>query len=238
MEYWMSRVVTLLHCSIAHGSGMTHAFSFSPIRITNCRRQLSILRGTRMRSGIWAMFARRAFWMSCAPLDPRVTVVRGNCDSNFDWPLIVDLVRGRIERFGWCTFRRTRPPGMLMLFCMVIRTCREMKNAAAFCFLNPGCVTRPNRGAARAWRGSRLRWENKLAASPLRRRPSVVPQRPSGARDSVPMHWALARLGRSRCVASSPLQISLLLLDFRPNHRRFFASVLRPVAGSGVSFGR
>jgi predicted phosphodiesterase len=25
---------------------------------------------------------------------PPVTVVRGNCDSNFEWPLVVDLVRG------------------------------------------------------------------------------------------------------------------------------------------------
>jgi predicted phosphodiesterase len=26
-------------------------------------------------------------------IGPQVTVVRGNCDSNFDWPLVVDLVR-------------------------------------------------------------------------------------------------------------------------------------------------
>jgi uncharacterized protein len=26
-------------------------------------------------------------------IGPRVTLVRGNCDSNFDWPLVVDLVR-------------------------------------------------------------------------------------------------------------------------------------------------
>ena len=25
---------------------------------------------------------------------PRVTVVRGNCDSNFEWPLVLDLARG------------------------------------------------------------------------------------------------------------------------------------------------
>src|SRR5438045_9357960 len=30
-------------------------------------------------------------------IGPRVTVVRGNCDSNFEWPLIVDLVRGRFK---------------------------------------------------------------------------------------------------------------------------------------------
>ena len=25
-------------------------------------------------------------------IGPRVTVVRGNCDSNFEWPLVLDLV--------------------------------------------------------------------------------------------------------------------------------------------------
>src|SRR5207245_6836479 len=28
---------------------------------------------------------------------PQVTVVRGNCDSNTDWPLVVDLVRGGLK---------------------------------------------------------------------------------------------------------------------------------------------
>ena len=28
---------------------------------------------------------------------PRVTLVRGNCDSNFEWPLVVDLVRGGLK---------------------------------------------------------------------------------------------------------------------------------------------
>src|SRR5437899_12146202 len=28
---------------------------------------------------------------------PRVTVVRGNCDSNLDWPLILDLARSGLN---------------------------------------------------------------------------------------------------------------------------------------------
>src|SRR6266540_3439184 len=28
---------------------------------------------------------------------PPVTVVRGNCDSNLDWPLVIDLVRGGLK---------------------------------------------------------------------------------------------------------------------------------------------
>src|SRR5256714_6390239 len=30
-------------------------------------------------------------------IGPRVIVVRGNCDSNFEWPLVVDLVRGGLK---------------------------------------------------------------------------------------------------------------------------------------------
>ena len=56
---------------------------------------------------------------------PRVTIVRGNCDSNSDWPLIVDLVRGGI-RFRLAHFppepRRFRGK-MSMLSCTVTRMC-------------------------------------------------------------------------------------------------------------------
>src|SRR6058998_1129931 len=30
-------------------------------------------------------------------IGPRIKVVRGNCDSNFEWPLVLDLVRGRLK---------------------------------------------------------------------------------------------------------------------------------------------
>src|SRR6266850_5694486 len=30
-------------------------------------------------------------------MGPRVTVVRGNCDSNFDWPLVRDLSRSGLK---------------------------------------------------------------------------------------------------------------------------------------------
>jgi len=77
----------------------------------------------------------------------KVTVVRGNCDSNYDWPLVVDLVRGRLK------FRLQHiPPDeipddvdvVLHGHTHVPRNERR-KNVL---FLNPGCVTRPNRGAA------------------------------------------------------------------------------------------
>src|SRR5436853_6884552 len=30
-------------------------------------------------------------------IGPPVTVVRGNCDSNYEWPLVVDLERGALK---------------------------------------------------------------------------------------------------------------------------------------------
>jgi len=90
----------------------------------------------------------------CAPsvlqmietLGPPVTIVRGNCDSNSDWPLTRDLKRNGIrlhlvhippddppENFDVVLHGHTHVPRN-----EVLRGVR---------FLNPGCVTRPNRGA-------------------------------------------------------------------------------------------
>jgi predicted phosphodiesterase len=30
-------------------------------------------------------------------IGPRITVVRGNCDSNYEWPLVVDVLRGGLK---------------------------------------------------------------------------------------------------------------------------------------------
>ena len=79
-------------------------------------------------------------------IGPRVTVVRGNCDSNFDWPLVVDLVRDGLK------FRLQHiPPDQRPEDIDVLRhghthapRNERLRNVR---FLNPGCVTRPNRGA-------------------------------------------------------------------------------------------
>ena len=66
-------------------------------------------------------------------IGPPLTVVRGNCDWNEDWPLIVDLTRGGLKfRLVHIplTFRRM----MSMLFCMAIRTFRETRSTAVFYF--------------------------------------------------------------------------------------------------------
>jgi hypothetical protein len=79
-------------------------------------------------------------------IGPRVTVVRGNCDSNFEWPLVVDLVRGELR------FRLQHiPPDHVADDVNVVlhghtHVPRKEKRGRAL-FLNPGCVTRANQGA-------------------------------------------------------------------------------------------
>jgi putative phosphoesterase len=77
---------------------------------------------------------------------PRVTIVRGNCDSNFDWPLVIDLVRGGMK------FRLQHvppdevPDDVDVLLHGHTHVPRNERRGGVL-FLNPGCVTRPNRGA-------------------------------------------------------------------------------------------
>jgi uncharacterized protein len=79
-------------------------------------------------------------------LGPRVTVVRGNCDSNFEWPLVVDLGRGGLK-FRLQHIPPGQPPdGVDVVLHAHTHVPRNEKRGHVL-FLNPGCVTRPNRGA-------------------------------------------------------------------------------------------
>src|SRR5476649_820619 len=87
----------------------------------------------------------------CAPtiletieqIGPPVTVVRGNCDSNNEWPIIVDLVRGGL-RFRLQHIPPERPPeNVHVLLHGHMHVPRNEKRGNVL-FLNPGCVTRPN----------------------------------------------------------------------------------------------
>jgi uncharacterized protein len=77
---------------------------------------------------------------------PPVSVVRGNCDSNFDWPLTLDLKRNGIR------FRLVHipPDGVPENVDVVLHGHTHVPRnevVEGVRFLNPGCVTRPNRGA-------------------------------------------------------------------------------------------
>ena len=77
---------------------------------------------------------------------PPVTVVRGNCDSIPDWPLKADLKRNGVR------FRLVHiPPDHVPTDVDVVlhghtHVARDEASGGVR-FLNPGCVTRPNRGA-------------------------------------------------------------------------------------------
>jgi len=77
---------------------------------------------------------------------PPVSAVRGNCDSNFDWPLTLDLNRNGV-RFRLVHIPPDKPPddvAVLLHGHTHVPRNECVKNVR---FLNPGCVTRPNRGA-------------------------------------------------------------------------------------------
>src|SRR2546423_9833636 len=78
---------------------------------------------------------------------PPVTIVRGNCDSQPDWPLVVDLKRNRI-RFRLVHIPPDHVPDGIDVVLHGHTHVPRDERVAGVRFLNPGCVTRPNRGAA------------------------------------------------------------------------------------------
>jgi putative phosphoesterase len=80
-------------------------------------------------------------------IGPRVIVVRGNCDSNFDWPLVVDLARGGLK-FRLQHVAPDRSPDDADVLLHGHTHVPRNDRRGGVLFLNPGCVTRPNRGAA------------------------------------------------------------------------------------------
>jgi hypothetical protein len=96
-------------------------------------------------------------------IGPQVTVVRGNCDSNTDWPLVVDLVRGGLKlRLQHIPPDRSPKDADVVLHGHT-HVPRHEKHGSVL-FLNPGCVTRANQGAppSVAWleiADERLNWK-------------------------------------------------------------------------------
>ena len=80
-------------------------------------------------------------------IGPPVVIVRGNCDSNYDWPLVIDLVRKRL-RFRLQHVPPERPPEDVEVVLHGHTHVPRNERKGGVLFLNPGCVTRPNRGAA------------------------------------------------------------------------------------------
>ena len=90
----------------------------------------------------------------CAPallqeiraVGPPLTIVRGNCDSEVSWPLREDLER-RGMRFRLVHIPPSRAPENIDVLLHGHTHVPRDESAGGVRFLNPGCVTRPNRGA-------------------------------------------------------------------------------------------
>jgi len=79
-------------------------------------------------------------------IGPRVIVVRGNCDSNSERPLVLDLARGGLK-FRLQHIPPDRPPDDIDVVLHGHTHVPRNERLGRVLFLNPGCVTRPNRGA-------------------------------------------------------------------------------------------
>ncbi len=91
-------------------------------------------------------------------------VVRGNCDAVMSWPLTLDFMRGGLR------IRLVHiPPNAVPVDADLVlhghTHVPRNERVGATTFLNPGCITRPNRGAPRsyAWLtisgGGEYEWE-------------------------------------------------------------------------------
>jgi putative phosphoesterase len=85
-------------------------------------------------------------------IGPPVTVVRGNCDWNSDWPLVVDLKREGLK-FRLEHIPPNVPPDDVDVVLHGHTHVPRKEKRGGVLFLNPGCVTRPNQGspASVAW---------------------------------------------------------------------------------------
>ena len=90
----------------------------------------------------------------CAPnlldeiraIGPPVSIVCGNCDAEEDWPLTLDLNRNGV-RFRLVHIPPTQPPANIEVLLHGHTHVPRNERRGGVLFLNPGCVTRPNRGA-------------------------------------------------------------------------------------------
>jgi uncharacterized protein len=79
-------------------------------------------------------------------IGPPLTLVRGNCDSNPEWPITVDLMRNGI-RFRLQHIAPSSAPNDCDVLLHGHTHVPRDEIVGGVRFLNPGCVTRPNQGA-------------------------------------------------------------------------------------------
>jgi uncharacterized protein len=95
-----------------------------------------------------------------------LTVVRGNCDSNVEWPLVIDLVRSG-RKFRLQHIPPERPPDDVDVLLHGHTHVPRNERAGGVLFLNPGCVTRPNQGAPPSVAELEIASDGKLSWRPI-----------------------------------------------------------------------
>lgn len=79
-------------------------------------------------------------------LGPPLTFVRGNCDYEMEWPFVVLLKRNGLY-FRLIHIPPEVPPKQTDVLLHGHTHVPRYERVGDVLFLNPGCVTRPNRGA-------------------------------------------------------------------------------------------
>lgn len=100
-------------------------------------------------------------------LERPLRVVRGNCDSCLDWPETLQFELSACRIFLTHIPPRTPPPKVDLLLHghTHVPRCERIGSTT---FLNPGCITRPNRGAPASYgwltlqRGKEPAWRIEL----------------------------------------------------------------------------
>lgn len=85
-----------------------------------------------------------------AQLGRPLRLVRGNCDDCRDWPEALDFELEGFRIFLVHVPSRVAPAGVDLLLHGHTHVPRDERLGATR-FLNPGCITRPNRGAPASW---------------------------------------------------------------------------------------
>src|SRR3989442_15817334 len=124
---------------------MTGVFFFAD---TNNKLPQKIVDLARRADEIWHFgdFCGEIILKALRAVGPPVTIVRGNCDSNSEWPLVVDLVRGGL-RFRLQHIPPDVPPDDVDVVLHGHTHMPRNEKRGGVLFLNPGCITRPNQGS-------------------------------------------------------------------------------------------
>ncbi len=134
--------------NMTHREGPKKALRIFVLADTHNRLPESVKEIAKNADEIWHLgdVCAEAILDELRAIRPRTIVVRGNCDSNFEWPLVVDLVRGRLN-FRLQHVPPDQPPGDVDVLLHGHTHVPRNERRGNVLFLNPGCVTRPNRGS-------------------------------------------------------------------------------------------